>query len=58
MEILKVDLGVNMTFSSSAAETGTNHKQVESSEIGKTTEQPGPFLEASTADHQGRLTGI
>ena len=48
----------NKTFLFSAAETGDNHKQVESRETGNTSEQPGFFFEELTADHQGRLTKI
>ena len=35
-----------------------DHKQVESSEKGNSSELPDSFLKASTADHQGRLTEI
>ena len=38
----------------SIAETGEDHKQVESCET--RSEQPETVLKASTADHQGRLT--
>ena len=34
------------------------HKQVESGDLGNTSEQSEPFLKASIADHQGRLTEV
>ena len=35
-----------------------DHKQVESSATGNTSEPPDSFVKASTADHRGRLTEI
>ena len=42
----------------STAETGDDHKQVESCETGNTNEQSKIFLKTLATQHQGRFTAI
>ena len=56
MQLLRVDLRVMNFFST--AETGDDHKQVESCETGNTSEQSKILLKTLAAQYQGRFTAI